>query len=353
MEKVDFIIIGQGLAGTMLAFEMWQNRISFKIIASPHKSKASEVAAGMINPLVFKRLTKSWMVDKLLPVMKEKYRQLEALLGESFYFEKDMLKPLSEQEMLLWKERSEDFGFSKYIQSVSKNNTFEYLRESAGIGRVIGSGYVNLSVFLKAAEQFFRKNDLLMDATFSFQEFNPSANSFVVEKYSTSKIIFCEGFHVVSNPWFDFVILKPVKGEVLTIHSPDLPEAFILNKKVFVLPFGNHRFKVGSTYDWDDLTEQPTELGKRSIVERLERLINVEYTIENHQAGIRPTVIDRRPVIGAHPVYKNLAVFNGLGTKGVMLAPYFARETLNLLTNKNYSVNPEVNINRFLSSNFS
>ena len=139
-----------------------------------------------------------------------------------------------------------------------------------------------------------------------------------------------------------------MKGEILTIHAPGLTEDFILNKKVFVLPVGNHRFKVGSTYDWEDLTEQPTELGKRSIVERLERLINVDYTTENHQAGIRPTMIDRRPVIGFHPVYKNLAVFNGLGTKGVMLAPYFAKEMLIKLTNKNYSVHKEVDINRFL-----
>ncbi len=118
MKKVEFFIIGNGLAGTMLAFEMWKNNIDFRIVASPEKSRASMVAAGMINPLVFKRLTKSWMVDELLPVMKEKYRELENLLGTPFFYVKDILKPLSEQEMQLWQERRNNHEFSKYITAV-------------------------------------------------------------------------------------------------------------------------------------------------------------------------------------------------------------------------------------------
>jgi glycine oxidase len=141
--------------------------------------------------------------------------------------------------------------------------------------------------------------------------------------------------------------MNPTKGEVLLIHAPDLSEEFILNKRVFVLPVGDHRFKVGSTYDWKDLSEMVTENGKASIVERLNNLISVEYTIVEHHAGIRPTVSDRRPILGIHPEFKNISIFNGLGTKGVMLAPYFAKEMLNVLTTPGFLTLKEVRLARF------
>ena len=92
MTTIEYFIVGQGLAGTLLAFEMLENNIDFRIISSPVKSKASNVAAGMINPLVFKRMTKSWILDDLLPVMKSTYLKLESVLNEKFYIEKEILK---------------------------------------------------------------------------------------------------------------------------------------------------------------------------------------------------------------------------------------------------------------------
>jgi glycine oxidase len=185
----------------------------------------------------------------------------------------------------------------------------------------------------------------------SFQKNNPSAEYFEVGRSKASKLVFCEGVHIRNNPWFQWVKMAPVKGELILIHAPSLSEELILDKKVFVLPFGNQRFKVGSTYEWSDLTEIPTENGKLSITERLDKVIDCAYEIENQWAGVRPATVDRRPVLGAHPEYKNLFVFNGLGTKGVMLAPYFAREMLSMLTIKNFMVHAEVTADRFLNKN--
>ncbi len=347
MKKVEFVIVGNGLAGTMLAFEMWKNNIDFRLVSSPEKSKASKVAAGMFNPLVFKRLTKSWLVDELLPVAKETYQNLEQFLGDRFYFEKKILKPLSAQEKELWLQRKENSEFSHYISSV---NDFEPVRNivpADSFGQVQGSGYVNLSSFLRLADNFFRTKNMLIDATINFHQFNPKAALFELEKAKATKVIFCEGAHVRHNPLFQWVKMVPVKGEILLIHAPFLSEEFILNKKVFVLPVGNQRFKVGSTYEWKDLSDKPTANGRLSVIERLENLIKCNYTIEEHWAGIRPATSDRRPVLGVHPVYRNLFVFNGLGTKGVMVAPYFAREMRKLLTYDNYRINPEADIIRF------
>ncbi len=349
MKKTEFLIVGQGLAGTILAFEMLRNNIDFRIVSSSVKSKASLVAAGMVNPLVFKRLTQSWLVDDLWPVMQKTYSELENILGERFYFKKDILKPLSEDEKLLWQKKQINPEIAKYIVSIDAISKVKPISKAAGYGRVTGSGYLNMNTFLNLAESYFRARNLIIDSTFNFNQINPADNSFEIENITTDKIVFCEGHHVTENPFFPFIKMNPTKGEVLLIHAPELSEEFILNKKVFVLPVGNRRFKVGSTYEWKDLTETTTENGKASIVERLDNLILSDYKIEEHHAGIRPTVSDRRPILGIHPEFKNISIFNGLGTKGVMLAPFFAKEMIRVLTIDNYFTQKEARLDRFLS----
>lgn len=344
MNNVEYLIVGQGLAGTMLAFEMLDRGISFQLVSSPQKSKASLVAAGMVNPLVFKRLTKSWQVDELLPFMKKRYRELEKILNSHFYFDKTILKPLSAQEMLLWKERQNDPGFQDYISEVSEYTGIPGIRPAAAYGKVSGAGFLSLSDFLSQAETYFQKKGLLTEGLIDPSELPFNSESIGIK---AEKIIFCEGYHLHKNPLFDFVKMNPAKGEVLLIHAPELSDDYILNKQVFVLPVGDHHFKVGSTYEWEDLTEQTTQEGKDSILQRLENLIQVDYEVVNHWAGVRPTISDRRPVLGLHPDIKNVFVFNGLGTKGVMLAPKMASVFCDFLTIHNYTLPKEIDVNRF------
>ena len=346
MKNNEFLIVGQGLAGTMLAFEMLDRGINFRIVSSPKKSKASMVAAGMINPLVFKRLTKSWMVDELLPFMQSRYGQLETVLNDSFYFQKQILKPLSEQETGLWK--SKKAKFDSYIGDILDSSPIEGISPAYAFGLVDGAGYLNLKHFLKKAEAFFLQKKLLVFDDLQIDSSSGKAFSRISNRVTDAKVVFCEGYHLQKNPFFSFVKMNPAKGEVLLIHSPELSEDYILNKKAFVLPVGNKRFKVGSTYEWDDLTEQTTEKGKVSIVERLDALVDVEYQIEDQWAGVRPTIVDRRPVLGQHLQFPNLFVFNGLGTKGVMLAPKFAEIMANYLIEESSELPAEVDVKRFL-----
>ena len=233
MNKVEFLIVGQGIAGTTLAYEMLHNNVDFRIISSPQKSKASLVAAGMINPLVFKRLTKSWMVDVLLPEMKSTYQNLENKLGEKLLFEKDLLKPLSAQEAELWRERKNNPAFSNYIKSIKTNSPIEHIYNADSFGLVSGSGYLKLGRFLELSEVLFRRKGLLIDSAFSFKSSNSNTNEFRIDNVVADKIVFCEGFHLKQNPLFSFVKMSPVKGEVLQIYSENLSEDYILNKKVF------------------------------------------------------------------------------------------------------------------------
>lgn len=344
----QFLIVGQGIAGSLLAYNMYKAGLNFKIISSLDLRKASDVAAGLFNPIVFKRLTKSWMVDDSLPVMFETYRELEELLGHKFVYPKDILKPLSKHESLLWKERREQDNFTDYITDIGINNVSKGLKGFQYYGKVTQSGYVDLPKMLKKLRKFFKKEGLIIDSYFNYKDLGFIDNQISWHGIMAETIVFCEGYRAVDNPYFGDLDFKPTKGELIEIRCEELQEDYILNKNLFVMPIGNHRFKVGATYDWNQLDEETTEEAKQDLISRLENLIDLPYKVINQWAGVRPTVSDRRPILGIHPLHEHIAIFNGLGTKGVMLAPYFAREMARFLSVSDYPLAPEIDICRFL-----
>ena len=346
MEK-QFLIVGQGIAGSLLAYEMYKAGMNFTIISNPEIKKASDVAAGMYNPMVFKRLTKSWMVDQVLPVMTNSYQRLEEELGEQFLFPMDIVKPLLEDEGKMWEKRIFDGDFSEYMEDKNEGSLFSGLKNFSLYGKVTKSGHVDLAKLLSKLRDFFMDKDLLIEANFEYKDLGFINGNITWQGITARTIVFCEGYHGAKNPYFKNIAFKPTKGELLEIECKDLPENNIINKNLFVLPVGNHRFKVGATYDWKDQNEELTTEAKTDLLSRLDKIIDVPYTVHNHWAGVRPTISDRRPVLGVHPHHEGIAIFNGLGTKGVMLAPYFAKEMVQFLLFKNYPLDKEVDIRRF------
>ena len=190
-----------------------------------------------------------------------------------------------------------------------------------------------------------------MEETFDYNRVSFSENKVVYKDIEADKIIFCEGYKTIDNPYFSWLPFKLTKGEILTVKIPDfkIDDEFVLNKGVFILPLGNNIYKVGATYEWNDLTEKTTEKGKLELEDKLKKVIKLPFEIIDQQAGIRPTVLDRRPLIGIHSENNKLAVFNGMGTKGVMLVPHFANQFADFLIN-NIPLNKEVDIDRFNKS---
>jgi glycine/D-amino acid oxidase-like deaminating enzyme len=165
---------------------------------------------------------------------------------------------------------------------------------------------------------------------------------------AAENIIFCEGFSTRSNPYFNYLPLRQTKGEALIFESNELPENKIIGGVCNITPLGNHQFYAGATYDWDDIDLAPTEKKKTALIQKIEQTIKIPFKIIDHKAGIRPTVIDRRPLIGSHPKHKKMFIFNGLGTKGLSLAPYFANHFIDCLA-MNTALHTEVDIKRFES----
>ena len=342
-----YIIVGQGLAGTLLAYQMHKNKIPFKIICDPKQKAASEIAAGLINPLVFKRLTKSWMADTLFPVMYETYAEIEALLSRQFIEQKEMIKPLTEQDLPMWQKRIDKGKMDHYIGRIGNNLKLPGFKEFEHYGSLLQTGSCKLNVLIHSMRDFFREKSYLIEDHLEIGDISFEEDAVHWKGQTAEKIIFCRGYMDARNELFPADSFYLTKGELIEIEAKGLCPDYILNKNLFVLPIGNNHFKVGATYQWDTVNEDITEEGKSELITKLDKLIDTDYIVVDHWAGMRPTVKDRRPILGIHPQNSRLAIFNGLGTKGVMLAPYFSAKMLDLLEDANAPIDEEVKLDRF------
>ncbi|MBK9190144.1 MAG: FAD-dependent oxidoreductase [Crocinitomicaceae bacterium] len=335
--KHQINIIGFGLAGATLAWQFHFKNIPFKIYDSG-SNHCTRTAAGLVNPIVFKRLTKSWNIDLLLPEAFDFYTRIENTLKTKLISGKKILYPFTTKEdENNWSVKMGDDRFRNYLNhtnSAELNN----IHAPNGVGLVNTFGNIDTNLFLDLSRQYFLSNGIEF-FTEELRHENAAANA-------DQKYIFCEGVAVTENPFFNYLPMKPAHGETLIIQTDGLELINILSKNLFLLPLGNNKYKVGATYNWELKKPILTEEGKNDLTERLKHLLQCNFEIISHQAGIRPAVADRRPLLGVHPEKKNLFIFNGLGTKGVLLAPYYAKHFADFLA-EDKTLDAEVNITRF------
>lgn len=344
---VDFLIVGQGIAGSVLALQLIQSGYSVCVIDKPELSLSSKVAAGIWNPIVFRRLTESWLASELVPELISFYASCEKLFDTKLVYHRNIIKPFGEeQEKNLWLKKSQE-NHTFLDTNIYTNFKLSSTRNFDNYSQVKNAGNIDLMSFLNHTKSYLKEKQNYLEAYFSYADLIINTNDVQYKSITAKQIVFCEGYLISQNPYFNWIPMKPAKGETLTIKCDGLTlENDILNKGIFLMPLGNHTYKVGATYAWDDLNDKPTDIKKQELESKLNELLKVPFTVISHDAGVRPSVIDRRPVIGSHPEYKNCYVFNGFGTKAVMLAPYLAKEFIQHLTQKTL-LDPEVNVARF------
>lgn len=328
MKKV--LIVGGGLAGSCLGYQLAENDCSVTLIDSGI-NVSTNIAGGIIIPLVFRRMTKSWRIDEFLPYAKQFFQKVEEKKNISIIFPVNIRRFFSsEQERKYWLDRQETEEFSNYMNRVSKEDETAYpYANKFGSGRVKECYRVDAQLLLTEIQNHpaieCRKE--LVD----YKEINPDLGSYKDEKFDF--IVFCEGYQSNNNPWFSYLPVDPTKGEVLTVKTNGLSETESLNRKCSTSYIGNGEYKVGATYVWHSDSTEITEEGKELLLENLRYLTDQPVTVVDQVAGIRPTTIDRRPLMGWHPNYNKLAVFNGLGAKGFLLAPLLSKELADFLLN--------------------
>lgn len=345
----NILIVGAGLSGLSVAVHLIRKGWSVTILDNG-VNHSSIIAAGMINPLVFRRMTKSWRVDEFLPFLQSFYKSLEKETGNSFLHPITIRRMFStQQEREMWLGKQQTAEFSNYMHTVStEDDAYSKAINKHGSGRVKNSFYVDTQLFLDALKTYVSEKGKLISDAFSYSKLN----GLTYNNETYNEVVFCEGYLGVDNPWFGDLPLDQTKGETLTITSSEIPENESLNRKCFVLPLGNNTFKVGSTYVWNTPDTSPTVPGKETILENLSYLTNAKFAVTDQGAGVRPTTKDRRPLIGTHSTRSNYHIFNGLGAKGYMIGPFLSAAFVDYLTGEG-DLDAEIDIKRIYNKRYS
>jgi len=345
-EKVDYIIVGQGLAGSCLALQLLFREKCILVIDQHNPNSASRVAAGLFNPITGRQMGKTWLADELFPYLHSFYLRAQSWLNQPFYFPMPLYRPfLSVEEQNEWMGRSAEPNYSKYLRKLETNPVFtQFVKNEFGGLLLNHCGYVNTNTFLNAVRNFIREKFYFLEEPFSEDELRVGTEGVRYKNFSASKIIYCTGEQIRQSKYFSWLPVLPLKGETLTI-SPHIKPDIVLNRGVYVVP---DIWKVGATYNKQDQSADITDAGYRELTTKLDELVCFGYSVSAQDWGFRPTTPDRRPIIGSHPQYEQLVIFNGLGTKGVSLAPYFSDVLVNWLE-KGTVINQLVSLNRYKS----
>jgi glycine/D-amino acid oxidase-like deaminating enzyme len=346
MTKQKYLIIGAGLSGIATGIHLVKNGHLVTMLDSG-ENFSSAVAAGQINPLVFRRMTKSWRVDDFLPYAEIFYNSLSKETSLPIYFPIHIRRMFSSaHERVMWLEKENKEGFSQYMEKItSDDDSFNLAQNDFGSARIKKSSYVHASNFLKAGKIWLEKHATLLHEKLNYSDIDPILGNYKGETFD--QILFCEGSENTDNPWFHPFIVEHTKGEVLTIKSNEINELEALNRKCFLLPIGDQLFRLGATYRWNTPEKTITEEARIDLLEKLQLLNKKPFEVVEQQVGIRPTTPDRRPIIGAHPEFSKLLIFNGLGAKGYLMAPLLAKEFVAFLEGKG-ELDTEVRIERLV-----
>jgi len=346
MKKIDYLIVGQGLAGSLLAYFLIKKGKTVFVVDEVNTASASRIAAGIFNPITGRRFVKTWMADEIFPFAESTYRELELFIGKNVFHKMNVIRKFGGQaEYREWELKCTLASYAAYLEDNRAKTNIQ--GDEFGFVEIKNSGWLDVQTFSEGFRSRLIEEKILLEKELDSLDLVFLDGSVLWKDFTFSKVIFCEGYKVLENPFFRQLPFTHAKGEILTIRAKKLKLDKILSKGIFILPIGNHFYKVGSTYDWNVLDEKPTEQGKNEIADKLEKIIGNKFEIIAHRAGVRPTVRDRRPILGFHPVFSNVGIFNGLGTKGVSLAPFFANHFVEFLA-EGKPLLPEVDIKRFM-----
>jgi len=340
--KVDYLIIGQGLAGTMMAYHLMEAGKSVCVVDNGLPS-ASSVAAGLFNPVTGRRFVKSWLIEQLLPYADEIYPKLEDKLGEKLYYKKPIIRMLAGNEEKAVYDRSltdENRVYIKEFHGSDSDNAYASCE-------ILEGGYVDTSLLISSFRKVLQEQNSFKLDDIEYEDLTINEDGITWKNVEARGVIFCEGYKAIVNTFFPGLPFNLAKGEILTLKIPGLNVDKILMSGAYLVPQGEDIYKLGSTYIWDDLTPVITDKGKEELVAKLKGITNLPFEILNQEAGIRPTIKNRRPIVGQHAKYSNLFILNGMGTKGVLLAPYFAKQLSECIL-EGKPVDKEVDVQQYM-----
>ncbi|MEL0457325.1 FAD-dependent oxidoreductase [Flavobacteriaceae bacterium SZ-1-7] len=344
--NVDYIIVGIGIAGISFCEQLKANGKTF-VVFDNASQQSSVVAGGLYNPVVLKRFTSVWKSEEQLDLALPLYAKIENELNIKLDYKVPVYRRFNSlEEQNDWFSASDKPLLSKYLSTNILKNNNDSIAAPFGFGEVLNTGRIDVRTMIEAYKTDLLEKRILFQEPFEYNFLKTESNVVEYKDTRAKHIVFAEGYGVLKNPYFKNSPLVPAKGELLTIHAPNLKIDFVLKAGVFLIPLNDDLYIVGATYEWKDLSQEISIKAKTELLSKLKKLIKCDFEVVNQVAGIRPTVKDRRPLVGQHERHKNMYVLNGLGTRGVMIGPYVAKQLYNFIE-YNISLDGEIDIRRF------
>lgn len=304
--RPDVLIVGQGLAGTVLGWALGKAGVDFAIADTAEAGAASRVAAGLANPITGRRLVKSWRVDELLPLARRWYAEIGADLGVNVW-----------HDVRIHRLFADDTERATYAAKTNAGELAPYASAGEDDGFWIeGGGRLDLAALLTSSRERWRQEGRLHETALE-----PDA---AMKDYAV--VIDCRGQVGTDFTAFRFVPWEYSKGEMIEMAADDLAVGLVLNRRHWLAPVGHGRAWVGATHEPGNRAPGATGSARATLKTSAESLLNRPVEILGQRAGVRVNLPDKRPVAGRHPQEKRLGLVNGLGAKGVLFAPWLATQ---------------------------
>lgn len=331
--KYDYIVVGFGIAGMAITFQLKKEGGNVLVIDGK-TAKASHVAAGMYNPVILKRFTLPWRSTELLNYANRFYSDLRSYLNIETTLDLPIYRKFHDaEEQNNWFNAIDKPSLSPYLSPELKSNTVQAIDAPHKYGEVLFTGRVLIEEIYKSFREQLLSVNAFVSEEVDYNTIEIDDDIVRINGYLGAKVIFCEGHSMLKNPFFNYLPLSTNRGAYLIVKSRGLKLNVAVKSHYLLLPLGGDIYKFGATYQNHIQIKEGADpdCEKEILKQQLDQLIDCSYEVIDFVAGIRPTVKDRRPLVGEHPKYRNLIVFNGLGTRGVTQAPDASKRLLDYL----------------------
>jgi glycine/D-amino acid oxidase-like deaminating enzyme len=345
--QVDYILVGQGICGTMLSWFLNKERKTFLVIDDNNENSSSKIAAGIINPVTGRRYAYTWMIDDVMPFAVQCYEEMGNAFDRKIVHQKSIIDffPSPQMRNAFIERLTEN---DTYLHSFPDQNHFNpYFNYDFGCGEIRPAYTVHLQLLLSSWRKKLVELNSIKEEKFDANELRVEKDFISYQNITAQKIIFCDGTDGASNPWFQLLPYAPNKGEALIIECNELTKEHIFKKGLMLAPLPDENiYWVGSNYKWEFENDQPSQQFYQHATTVLNGWLKKPYKVLSHKAAVRPATLERRPFVGFHPQFENIGILNGMGTKGTSLAPFFANQLTQHLV-YNFPIAPDADVRRF------
>lgn len=329
----DVIIVGQGLAGTTLAWNLIEAGQRVLIVDAQQPVTSSKIAAGLITPITGRRLVLSRSYDESLSVACAFYTRIEERTGTKFFHDRRAVRLLtSDAERRHWSRRSQQAAYQNYLMRPPPEPLLgPEFGKAASDGFAMHAAQLDVPSYLDATRAILPVAPMLLDWR---HDVSFGTSEVWVRDHQARFLISCEGYAARFNPYFSWVPFNPAKGDILTVRfEKPLPPHSLHFGGIWLAPTSEAEiFLLGATYDREILDQVPSASAREQLEQKLQSFFHGPYTVLDHKAAVRPIINESRALAGLHPERDNLGFLNGLGSKGALNAPWIAERFAAFLT---------------------